>query len=725
MSILDRMAAPPNEPPPGACVRIERPEPGLAVLVLDPPHRKMPVFDRALMRDLELALGELERDQKLTGLVVTGRAPTTFVAGADIDAIEALGSAELATALASFGQALFQRLAMLAAYKVAAVGGAVPGGAFEISLACDRIVLAEHPSSRIGLPETKLGILPGWGGCQRLPRRVGVPTALAAILAGKLYVAREALKYGLVDRLCAPENLVRIASEIALRRMPCARRSRGAWGVLIDCNPLALGVIGTMARKNLRAQTKGRYPGPERALELVLRAPSTSLGAGFEREARALGELAVSPVCKSLIALFRGSEDAKKLAKLGDGGEARTIERAGVIGAGVMGGAIAGLLAEKGTSSRLADLARPALDAALLEHSKRVAKSLAKRHLQPHEARAAVDRLGVSSEIAGFGGCEFVIEAVAERLDVKRSVFAALAAQVAPDAVLATNTSSLSVDAIAATVPHPERVVGMHFFNPVHMMPLVEIVRGTATNDTTVATTAKLALKLGKTPVVVRDVAGFLVNRVLGPYLDEAVRLFDAGVDPLRIERAALDFGLPMGPLELLDEVGLDIAAHAAQALEAAYGERMKSSRSVGRFVLAGLKGKKSGAGFFVYSKDARTGRPKRGALNGQVIEIAKPAATRLQIADEVLRDRLVLALVNEAALCLEEKVVASAAELDLATVFGMGFPPFLGGVMRYVDARGAKIIVEASRKLAESPDIASRDGARERFTPCALLRER
>lgn len=724
LSLLESMPTPEGAPGPGGCVRLERPEPGLAVLVIDPPHRKLAVFDRPLMRDLAAALDELARDSGLKALVVTGKSPTAFVAGADIDVIEAIDDAQRATALARFGQQLFQRLADLRAFKVAAVGGPVPGGAFELSLCCDRIVLAEHPSSRIGLPETQLGILPGWGGCQRLPRRVGTPAALEAILTGKLYVARQALKLGLVDRLAAPENLRRVACDIALRRTSCARRERGVWSVLVDRNPLARAIVASQARKGVMAKTRGRYPAPLAALELVVAAPTTALATGLEREAQALGKLAVTPVCKSLISIFRGTEDAKKLGRLPGGGEARTIARAGVIGGGVMGGAMASLMAERGVDTRLADLARKAVDSALVEHARAIQGSLRKRRLQPHEANAALDRLEGSTSLDGFARSGLVVEAVAEKLEIKRSVFATLAKQVAPDAILASNTSSLSIDAIAEGLPHPERVVGMHFFNPVRLMPLVEIVRGAHTSDETVAATAKLALRLGKTPVVVRDVAGFLVNRVLGPYLDEAVRLYELGVAPQTIERAALDFGLPMGPLELLDEVGLDIAAHAAQSLESAYGERMKSSRLVAQLVAVGLKGKKSGAGFFLYTNDPKSGRPRKGEFNPRVAEAARPHGASTLTFDDV-RDRLGLALVNESALCLQEQVVASERELDLATVFGMGFPPFHGGAMRYVALRGAREIVERLRRLSDAPDVRSRDGARQRFEPCSLLIER
>ena len=722
MNVLESMPRPEGEPAPGACVRIERPEPGLALLRIDPPHRRLAVFDRPLMRDLALALDELERAADLRALVITGRAPTAFVAGADIDAIAGLVDVELATALARFGQQLFERIARLRCRKVAAVGGPVPGGAFELSLACDTIVLAEHSSSRIGLPETRLGILPGWGGCQRLPRRVGVPSALAAILTGKLYAPREALRMGLVDRLCAPENLLRVASDIALGRTRDPRRARGVASWLVDRNPLALAVISASARRNLRAQTKGRYPAPERALELVVRAPLTSLASGLEREARALGVLATGDTCKSLVSLFRGSEAAKKLARLDDGSEARAIERVGVIGGGVMGGAIAGLVAERVGAVRLCDLSRDALDAALAAHFARVDKARRRRIVEPHEARLAADRLETSTSISGLARADLVLEAVAEKLEVKRAVFAQVAAQARPDTILATNTSSLSVTALAAGLPHPERVVGMHFFNPVQAMPLVEIVRGAHTAPDTVARTARLALALGKTPVVVADVAGFLVNRVLGPYLDEAVRLFEQGIAAERIEQAALAFGLPMGPLELLDEVGLDIAAHAAASLHAAYGERMRSSPLAGELVAAGHKGKKSGAGFFTYAPDPRSGRARKGALNPAAA--ARVRASGLTLTDDVLRDRLVLALVAEAARCLDERVVASEAELDLATVFGMGFPPFEGGALRYVRSRGAHRVIERLAALSALPDVCARAGARERFDACELLRQ-
>ncbi len=711
---------PSDAPAPGACVRVERPEPGLALVVLAPPHKQPCVLDLALMRDLGATFEALGRDSELRGLVITGREPLSFAVGADLDGLAAVQDEATAVELARFGQAVFEALAAIRAPKVAAVGGPVPGGAFELALACDRIVLAEHPASRIGLPETQLGILPGWGGCQRLPRRVGVPTALEAILSGKLYAPRPAHKRGLVDRLAWPENLLRVAREIAMGRLRCERRSRGVWAFLIDKNPLAKSVIASRALREIRAKTRGHYPAPEAALRLVLAAPATPLARGLENEARALGQLAVSPVCKSLVTVFRLSEEAKKLARDESGREAAALERAGVIGAGIMGGAIAGLMAERGLRARLADLSADALEQSVRAHRARVGKAAQRRILDPHQARGAVDRLATSTAIQGFARAELVVEAVAERLDVKRKVLGQLAQQMHADAILATNTSSLSVEAMAQGLPHPERVVGMHFFNPVHAMPLVEIVRGKHTDERTVRRTAKLALQLGKTPVVVADVPGFLVNRILGPYLDEALRLVDLGLEPERIDRLALDFGMPMGPIELIDEVGLDIAQHAAASLHAGYGGRMEPCALAERVLALGDKGKKSGAGFYRYRPDKSSGRMVKWGVREDLARLRSGAG--VEISDAGVLDHLILALLNEAARCLDEGVARNARELDLATVFGMGFAPFRGGLLRYADARGAADVVAALRRLEQVPEVARRGPSRERFAPCSRL---
>jgi len=720
------LPVPKDAPEPGACIRLERPEDGLVVLILDPPHRaKYPVFDVPLLMDLDAALEELAQDRELKGLVVAGRDPLTFAAGADVETIAEVDDPVLAKRFAHEGQQLFHRLFRLGrggggkVVTVAAVGGPVPGGACEIALACDRIVLADHDKTRIGLPEVLLGIFPAWGGSQRLPRRIGIAPALGAILTGKLYKPRQAYKLGLVDRLTKPEYLLRIAGDIALGRAKCPRRgSRGLKKLLVDKNPLAGAFIAHQARKGVLKQTKGHYPAPLAVLPLVIRAPRLSIDRGLEAEVEGVLPLSTSPIAKNLIQLFLASESAKRLARLPDGTEVAGIGRAAVIGAGVMGGGIAGLLAQKGIDTRLRDLDRGQLDNAVREHQKSMERKRKRRRLTAAQANGAIDRLEVTTEAVGFGRCEIVIEAVAEKLEIKRAVFGELAELLPDDAILATNTSSLSVGDIAATIPHPERVVGMHFFNPVPLMPLVEIVRGPQTSDEVVARTAQLAVSLGKTPVVTADVAGFLVNRVLGPYLDEAVRMVATGLDPRSIDDAIERFGMPMGPCALIDEVGLDIAVHAAGSLFAAYGERMHPSDYLQPLVEAGQLGKKTGGGMYLW-RPGKNGRPKNSGRNPKL-----GSRSGKSLPDEVIVDRLVLAMVNEAARCIADEVVASPSELDLATVFGTGFAPFRGGVLRYADTRGLAEIVERLREIHSSPELLEEGDRRPRFEPAPNLVE-
>jgi 3-hydroxyacyl-CoA dehydrogenase/enoyl-CoA hydratase/3-hydroxybutyryl-CoA epimerase len=533
-----------------------------------------------------------------------------------------------------------------------------------------------------------------------------VPAALQAILTGRLYTVAQAKRLGMVDRSTPPEYLSRVAAKIAMGSETPRRRGRTMSRLLVDRNPLARAFIARQARKQVFGKTRGHYPAPLAAIDVVCGAPAVAPARQAEVEARAVARLAVGPVCKSLIGLFFASEEAKKLGR-GEG--VREVRRVGVIGAGVMGGAIASLCANKGMSARLADLAPAALDAAQHAHRAEIAKQRKKRRLPPHEAAAAIDRFEVTEQLVGFQRADLVVEAVAERLDVKRKVLGELAAQMRPDAILATNTSSLSVDAIATGIPNPERVCGMHFFNPVRKMPLVEVVRGPRTDDSVVATTCALAVRLGKTPVVVRDVAGFLVNRILGPYLDEAVRMFDAGADVGHVDRLLVRFGMPMGPFRLLDEVGFDIARHAADSLFEAYGERMAPSDALARLSSEQRLGRKTGLGFY---RHPRGGKPE---VAGDLGSFRSGSKT---YGDDEIVDRLVLTMVNEAARCLEEEVVTGPRELDLATVMGTGFAPFRGGVWSYALGRGLRDVADRLEALAADAPIPVR------LAPAALLRE-
>ncbi len=719
---------PDDAPEKGSCVRIVRPKGpngedlGLVRLHLDPPHRKMPVFDAPLLRDLDAAIDEIAKDDTLTCLVIAGRDPLTFAGGADIETISKIDDPHVARRFCREGQKLFQTIYRMGKRgggklkTVAAIGGPVPGGACEIALACDLIVFADHKKSRIGLPEVLLGIIPAWGGSQRLPRRIGVANALGAILGGKLYPARKAKKLGFVDRTTHPEYLWNIADRIALGEEKCAYRGRkGLGSSLTDKNPLFAAFAANQARKGVMQKTGGHYPAPQAVIPLIVRAPRIPIDKGLEAEMEAIMPLTSSKVSESLVGLFLLKEESKKLAKSPSGEKAPRMTRGAVIGAGIMGGGIASLMAERGMQVRLRDLDRAQLDTAEHFHRAEVGKKQKRRHLAKHEAAAAIDRLEVTTEAVGFSRCEIAIEAVAEKMPVKRAVLGELAEMMGPDAILASNTSSLSIDEIALELPNPERVIGMHFFNPPRKMPLVEIVRGEKTADEVVARTARLALDLGKTPVVTKDCAGFLVNRVLGPYLDEAVRLVEGGVNPILIDRALKRFGMPMGPCELIDEVGLDIAQHAGASLEKAYGERMRACQFLAPLVADGHMGKKSGSGIFAWgakSKDLRKNK-KLPKVKG-----------RMSLTEEGIVDRLVLAMVNEAARALEEDVVSGPRQLDLATVFGTGFAPFHGGVLRYADIRGHEDIVRHLEEIGEG--IARTEGNSaerlSRFKPAESL---
>ena len=700
---LSGFKRPDNAPQPGACLKVERPEKELVVIRLDPPHRKIAVLDVPLLEDLDRVIADLERDRNVRGIVLTGRDATQFAAGADVEAIASAREPEEVEQVVLAVHELFERIANLEARTVAAVAGPVPGGALEISLCCDAIVASDDPKTRIGLPEVLLGILPAWGGSHRLPWKVGVPTALDAILSGRLFPAKAAKKRGIVDRLTKPEYLLRVASDIALGREKLPRKKRGWKGWLIDRNPIARAAIRSGATKQITKKTGGHYPAPYAALEVVLDAPGVSPREAAVKESKRAGKLATSEVCKHLLEIFFASENAKKLGRATDGFTPRKFERAAVIGAGVMGGGIASVLAQKGLSTRMVDLSQEALDRALLSHRGAIDKKRKRRRLERHAADAAIDALDGANGFLGLGRSQIIVEAIAEKLAIKRSLFEELAETVASDCILATNTSSLSVDAIAETIPHPERVVGMHFFNPVPKMPLVEVVQGTKTSPQVVAEICALAVRLGKTPVVTKDVAGFLVNRLLGPYLDEAVRLFEGGADPRTIDRAMLAFGMPMGPFTLLDEVGLDIASHAAASLCEAYGERMTPSTVLQGLMSPERLGKKTGRGFYVHGRKTPVLTDDLGRF--------QTGSWASSMGPSELQERLTLAFINEAVRCLEEEVVAGPRELDLATVFGTGFAPFRGGVLSYADSLGVGHVVERLESIAASPEVAGRPG--------------
>ena len=686
---------------------------GIAVLRLGAADESVVTFTKERLLALDRALQSLQQRQGLRGVVITGPGPAMFCAGADIGLIHSIQSVAEGRDAATLGRSIFERCRKIAVPVVAAIEGPCVGGGCELALFCDVRIASEHPSTQIGLPETKLGIVPGFGGTQNMARLLGLPTALDLILGGKLLRPVPALKKGLVDRLAPREKLLAVAVEeiekLAAKGRKAKTRKLKGQAFWLSKTPLRSLAVNA-AKKQLDKGQARFYPAPKAALELCVAAFTKPEADGFEQEARALGEMIATPVSKALTQLFFLTERSKRLGK---GNGARNVDRALIVGGGVMGAGIAGQLANKGIDTRLCDLSGEALAKAKARLQQDLSRRVQRKQLKKHEATAIQDKLAVSSDWGSLAHVDLWLEAVVEDLAVKRKLMAQAVAKGLPsDAILATNTSSLPVDAMADAVPNPERVVGIHFFNPPEKMPLVEVIRGKRTSDAAVATACRLATRMGKFPVVTGDSPGFLVNRCLSPYLNEAARLLVEGNDPEFLDRVLLDFGMPMGPCRLLDEIGFDVATKVSEVMEAAFTDRMQPCSLFAAMVAAKALGKKSGGG--IYDKDGKGQGPGRKVLDE--VRARRGVPTRTASRSEVIQ-RLIYPLVDEAYRCLDDGVVGAEQDLDLGLVMGIGFPPFLGGITGYAKSEGMKTIVSALDELARTIDARFRpsDGLRRR----------
>ena len=692
---------------------------GVGVVTFCEPERGQNVLTLEVMEALQSIVEEAEEAAArgvLRALLFRSAKPGSFIAGADVKAIAAVEDGREGVEAARQGQALFGRIAALPVPTMAAIQGTCLGGGTELALSCDYRVAADDDRTRIGLPEVQLGILPAWGGTTRLPRLLGLSAALGVILTGKPLRTSRARRIGLVHRLLPHQQFDERSLEMMriLARgdaLPPGRKRRrsGLATRLLDGTPPGRALVLRGARGRVRKRTRGHYPAPFKVLDVIRGSMGKSLARGLELEARAVGELLVSPVCKNLLFLFNLREAARK-GPWGVGGRAGQVGRIAVIGAGPMGGGIAQVAAYNGIPVRMKDIRHEAV-AGGLAHARTIFDGAVKRRsLRRREAARRMALISGGINYAGTGSADVVVEAVIENMAVKRAVLQEVEGKVRPDAIIATNTSSLSVDEMAAVLERPGRFAGMHFFNPVHRMPLVEVIQGAGTDPDTVETLAALAVRLGKVPVVTRDAPGFLVNRILGPYLIEAGHLLDEGLDAALVDRAWKRFGVPMGPYRLMDEVGIDIVAHAGAAMTEAFGERMAPAASLTALAGSGRLGRKGGKGFYRYSKGRET------AIDPSVYGDMRVSARRSTPDAVLVVDRLVLPMINEAARVLQAKIVASAADVDLGMVMGTGFPPFRGGLLKYADDRGLGDVLGAITTLHESHG--------DRYRPCALLTE-
>lgn len=738
-------------------------ESGVALVTIDLPGSEFNFLSESVMNELNAICDQIERNSACKGVIVVSGKESNFGAGANVKEIQALQT-EPAIKIyeaTKLGKSLFARFEKL--NSIAAIHGLSLGGFTELAMACKYRIATNDPKTQIGVPEVQLGFIPGWGGTVRLPRLIGLTAALmpeklpngmkipfgwGGLTSGANAEAGKAWRIGLVDEIVERDELVARAEAILLSAKP----KRYVFGAkarmlrsMLDGTALGRMLVGKMALSGVYAATKGKYPAPPEALKVaILSAQGGDRDAAFEAESQAFARLATTQVSRNLVGIFFAQTESKKMPE----GVKPEIEVkvVGVLGAGVMGAGIAQLLAYKGYQVILKDVDQAALDKGMDTIRALFGELVSRKKLSQTEADVMLSAIKPTLNYADMSECDLIIEAVVEKLAVKKIVRAELEKVIKKPFIFATNTSSLSVSEMthelkdnggavkAEAARHPENVVGIHYFNPVHKMSLVEIVRGATTSNTTLAAAKGLALKQGKTTVTTADKPGFAVNRDLSGYMREAIIMAEQGVPIEDIEKAALNFGMKMGPFTLLDEVGLDIAGHVIHTLHGALGDRMSPPailKTIEGLKLLGRKGKK---GIYLYDEKGErrfvTEKVKAKGLMGKLPFTAKKRKRYLLNPDVVnaitapvnkktegeIQDRLFLPMVAEGARCIEEKVVDSASQFDLAMIFGTGFPPFVGGPLRWADTMGAALVYQ---KLSYLSRVAG-----ENYAPCALLKE-
>ncbi|MFP2506943.1 fatty acid oxidation complex subunit alpha FadJ [Buttiauxella gaviniae] len=679
----------------------------IAVVTIDVPDEKMNTLKASFGPEVHNIIKQIRDNTALQGLIFISGKPDNFIAGADINMIAGCQTALEAQTLAHQGQQIMAEIAALPIPVVAAIHGACLGGGLELALACHSRICTDDEKTKLGLPEVQLGLLPGSGGTQRLPRLIGVSHALDMILTGKQLRPRQALKLGLVDEVVPQSILLTAAVELvgkgrqASRTLPVRER--------ILAGPLGRSVLFSMVSKKTEQKTRGNYPATQRIIDVIKVGLGQGSFSGYESEAKAFGELAMTPQSVALRGLFFASTELKK--EHGADAQPRAINAVGVLGGGLMGGGIAFVTATKGKLPvRIKDISNDGINHALKYSWDLLDKKVRRRHMKAAERQREMARISGGTDYHGFHNRDIVVEAVFEDLALKQKMVADIEHNAAPHTIFASNTSSLPIADIAANAARPEQVIGLHYFSPVDKMPLVEVIPHARTSAETISTTVALAKKQGKTPIVVGDSAGFYVNRILAPYVNEAMRCLVEGEPVDKIDNALVAFGFPVGPIQLLDEVGIDVGTKISPILQQAYGDRFAAPSEIAAILNDDRKGRKNGRGFYLY--------PGKGSRSKKQVDPAiytlLGVSSKGQLTEKEIAQRCVMMMLNEAARCLDEGVVRSARDGDIGGVFGIGFPPFLGGPFRYMDTLGAGEVVAQLQRLA------SQYG--ERFTPCERL---
>lgn len=687
----------------------------VATIEFDHPQSKVNVLTGDVLRQFHAFVLQAGNDEKVKVLVIRSAKKDVFIAGADIKEIEGITTPDDGERKAKAGQDIFNTLEDLKIPTVAVINGVALGGGCELALACRYRVGTFNEKIRIGLPEVNLGILPGFGGTYRLPKVVGISKALNIILGAKTVSGGEAFKSGLFDRLIPEARLedglrefIAEIKDVPGRKKEFKRRSKGLEKFL-DESFLGHVIVFEMALRNVRELTKGFYPAPIKALEVMRENFAVDRTKALDIEAKGFGQLVITDVSKSLIKVFYLTERYKKLmppecANL----KPREIHKCAVLGAGVMGGGIAQILSYNDIAARMKDVNYDALAKGLQAAGKVFKSAVSRKRLKASQAAMRMAQITTTVDYSGFHNIDAVIEAVVEKMEVKKKVFAEVSKVVRPDALLLTNTSALSVTEMAKSVENPSRMMGFHFFNPVHRMPLVELIWTKDTSPQTMADALGLVRRLGKTPIIVKDAPGFLVNRILLAYINEAGFILQEGAPIAALDKIMTDFGMPMGPLTLSDEVGLDVGIKVLHILHDGLGERFVPAEIFEKVFEKGLLGKKSGSGFYLH-KQRRIANPEIDKLRA-----AKPL-TPEQVHE--YRDRMLLIMINEAARCLADKIVDDPSAVDAGMILGTGFPPFKAGLLHYADSLGIENVVDLLKMFAEKTKSS-------RFEPSPFLLE-
>jgi 3-hydroxyacyl-CoA dehydrogenase/enoyl-CoA hydratase/3-hydroxybutyryl-CoA epimerase len=689
-------------------------ENGIAILTFDLEGESVNKLNGAVKAEFESLLEQLRNDGTVRAVVLISGKPDMFIAGADIEEFTELATQAEAEALSREGQEMVNRVDTFPKPFIVAIHGPCLGGGLELALACDYRIATDHAKTQLGLPEVQLGLLPGAGGCQRLPRLIGARAALAMILPGKSETASKAFRIGLVDELVHPAILRKVSIAAAERAVakgiPHRKRPGGFRSWLLDGNPLGRRLVYSGAKKQVLKTTGGNYPAPLAALEAVRVGLEEGMARGLVFEHQKFGELAMSRVSRNLVQLFFATTALKKDSGLPEGvaAEPTTVDRLGILGSGFMGAGIAGTAVSSArVQVGLKDTDLPRVGKGLKAATDILLARLKRKRITRHEFARLKALLTGSDDWYVIRNSDLVIEAVFEDLEVKRKVLAEVEANTRQTTIFATNTSTIPIAQIAAASARPAQVLGMHFFSPVEKMPLLEVIPSEQTGAPAVATAVDFGRKMGKTVIVVKDHPGFWVNRILTPYLNEAGHLLAEGTPIGLIDKTMTRWGFPVGPVALLDEVGLDVAAKAGMVMHQAFGDRLKPNDIVTRMNSDNRLGRKNGRGFYHYHKGHKTG------VDDKVYEVIG-VHPQEKSSPSAVEQRLVYIMLNEAAMALSEGVVRSPRDGDIGAIFGIGYPPFRGGPLRYIDELGAVNVVDTLRQLANAYG--------DRFTPADTL---